>query len=72
MHQPVEDGVGHGRIVEPGVPVLDRQLAGDDGRARGAAIDHFQQVMAAGLIERRQPEAANPPMCNAMHPSQPG
>ena len=29
VHNPVEDGIGQRRVVEVGVPILDRQLAGD-------------------------------------------
>jgi hypothetical protein len=35
VNQAIEDGIGNGRIGDDLVPVLDRQLAGDDG---GAAI----------------------------------
>ncbi len=54
VHETIEDGIGDGRIVEPGVPVVDRQLAGDERRLVGAAIiDDFEQVVPRGLIERR-------------------
>ena len=54
VDEAVEDGVGDGRIVEPGMPVVDGQLAGDDRGLVGAAIvDDFEQVVARGLVERR-------------------
>ena len=31
MHEPIEDGVGDGAIVEVGVPLIQRQLAGNEG-----------------------------------------
>ena len=53
MHEPIEDGVGDGRIIEPGVPVVDRQLAGDEGGFAGAAVvDDFEQIVSRRLIER--------------------
>ncbi len=53
VYESIEDGVGDGRVVEPRVLVIDRQLAGDDGRLADAAIvDDFEQVVARRLIER--------------------
>ena len=47
VDQAVEDGIGDGRVADDLVPVLDGQLAGDDGRAAIMAIVHdFQQVAA--------------------------
>lgn len=52
MHQAVEDGVGQGRGVDPAMPVLDGQLAGQDGGVlAGAVVDHFQQVVPATLFQ---------------------
>jgi hypothetical protein len=45
----IEDGVGECRVVEVGVPGLDRQLARDDGGARtDAVVEQFEQVAALG------------------------
>ena len=52
VDEAVEDGVGDGGIVEPGMPVVDGQLAGDDGGFAGAVVDDFQEVVARGLVER--------------------
>ena len=42
LHEPIKHGIGHRRISDPLVPVLDRQLAGDDGGAlAGPVIDNF-------------------------------
>ena len=45
VDEPVQDGVGDCGIAERLVPLLDRQLAGDDGRAAlGAVLDDLEQV----------------------------
>jgi hypothetical protein len=55
MDDAVEDGVDEGGIVEVGVPVLDRQLAGDQGGFTGGAIvEQFEQVVAFGLAVGRE------------------
>ena len=38
LHDAVENGVGDGRIADPGVPVFNRQLAGDDRRLVGGTV----------------------------------
>ncbi len=53
MDEAVEDGVGIGRIADHGVPILDGQLAGDDGRAAAVAfLKDFQQVVPGLGVER--------------------
>ena len=50
LHQAIEHCVGDGGITDPGMPVLDGQLAGNDGGfCRGAIVDDFQQVSARCL-----------------------
>ena len=45
VHQPVENGVGQGRVLHGVVPCLDRQLAGDDGCFSVIAVlDDFQKL----------------------------
>lgn len=52
VHQPVENGVGNGRIGDHLVPVLDVHLAGDDRAAASVPIvEDFEQVTA--LIRRQ-------------------
>ena len=52
MDEPIEDGVGERGVLEPRVPVFERQLAGDYGRTRADAIvEHFEQIVARALIE---------------------
>ena len=55
VDEPVQHGVGDGRIADDLVPVLDRHLAGDDGRAALVPVVHdLQQVAALLAGERRQ------------------
>jgi hypothetical protein len=45
VDDPVEDGVGQRRVADDLVPVVDRQLAGDDQRAGAVAVlDDLQQI----------------------------
>ena len=45
MHEAIEDGVRDGRIADDLVPMVDRNLAGDDGRALAMAVVHnLEQV----------------------------
>ena len=56
MDEAVEDGVGDGGIGDDLVPVLDRHLAGDDGRAAlMAIIDDLEQIAALLAGERGEP-----------------
>ena len=53
VNKAVEHGVGDGGIADDLVPVIDRHLAGDDGRAAFVAIVHdFQQIAALLAGER--------------------
>src|SRR5436190_23436455 len=53
VHEPIEDGVGDGGIADDLVPVLDRKLAGDDGRAAPVPVLHDLQEVAALFGEHR-------------------
>ena len=45
MDKPIEDGVGDGGIADRFVPMIDRELAGHDGRAAIVPIiDDLQQI----------------------------
>lgn len=49
MDEPVENGVSQGRIANGVVPVLDRELAGDDrGAAAVPIFEDLQQVAPFG------------------------
>ena len=53
VDEAIEDGVGVGRIADQLVPFVDRDLAGDDGRAAAVAFfEDFEQVVAGGGVER--------------------
>jgi hypothetical protein len=55
MDQPVEHGIGDGGIADVRMPVVDRQLAGDDGGgAAMAVVDDLQQVASLLCGERGQ------------------
>jgi hypothetical protein len=53
VDEAVEDGVGVGGIADEFVPLVDRQLAGDeDGAAAIAGFEDFEKIVAGGGIER--------------------
>ena len=56
MDEAIEDGVGDGGIGDDLVPVVDRHLAGDDGRpALMAVIDDFEEITPLLGGEWREP-----------------
>ena len=56
MDEPIEDGVGDGRVGDDLVPIFDRHLAGDDGRsALVAIVDDFEEI--APLLASKRSEA---------------
>lgn len=55
LDEPVEDGVGDGRVGDDAVPKLERQLAGDDGGAKHRpVVDHLEKVAAFSRGEGRE------------------
>jgi hypothetical protein len=49
----VENGVGVGRVADDLVPFVDRDLAGEDGRAAAVAFfEDFVEVAAGAGVER--------------------
>lgn len=55
VDDPVEDGVGIGRMVDDLVPAVHGDLAGDDGRLSAVPIlQDLEEVMAGGIVERFQ------------------
>ena len=53
MDQAVEDGVGVGGVADQRVPLIDGELAGDDGGAAAVAVlEDLQEVVAGCGIER--------------------
>jgi len=60
VHEPVEDGVGEGRVAEVVVPMLDRKLAGDERRTSAdAVVEQFEQVGALPRAHRRNGEVVD-------------
>jgi len=56
VDEPVEDGVGDGGVGDDLVPVIDRQLAGHDGRAAIVpVVDDLQKVAALILGQGGEP-----------------
>ena len=50
--EPIEDGIGHGGVADPAMPVLDGKLVSDDGGAlAGAIVDDLEQVGAGDGVE---------------------
>lgn len=55
VHEPVEDGVGIGRVADHLMPGRDGKLAGDDGGAAPIAVlEDFQQIVTGLIFERLQ------------------
>jgi len=53
MDQAVEDGVGVGGVADQSVPLIDGELAGDDGGAAAVAVlEDLQEVVAGRRVER--------------------
>lgn len=49
VDEPVQDGVGQGRVPDGLVPMLDRELTGDDGRASAMSVlEDLKQVASLG------------------------
>ena len=64
VDEAVEDGVGDGRVGDHLVPVLDVDLAGDDGRAASVPVVEDLQEIAA-LIRRQigEPQSSRISSC---------
>jgi hypothetical protein len=55
VNDAIEDGVSVGRIADQLVPLVDRDLAGDDRRSPTVAFfEDFEEVVTGGGIERRK------------------
>ena len=58
--QPVQDGVGDGGVADPGMPVLDGQLAGDDGGLAGRpVVDDLQQSARVCASSAAMPQSSS-------------
>ena len=56
MHEPVEDRIPEGGVADHLVPVLDGELARDEGGAPpGALLDEFQQIAPFAVAKRGEP-----------------
>src|SRR5712691_9278033 len=55
VDDPVEDGIGKGRLADQVMPAIDRELAGDQGGAAAVAVlDDLEQIVALLGPERLQ------------------
>ena len=53
VNEPVEDGIGVSRVANEGVPLVDRDLAGEDGRATPIAfLEDLVEVTTGAGVER--------------------
>jgi hypothetical protein len=53
VNEAVEDGVGISRVANEGVPFVDRDLAGEDGRAAPITVlEDFVEVTTSAGVER--------------------
>jgi hypothetical protein len=53
VNEPIEDGVGKCRVADEGVPFLDGDLPGEDGRAaRLALLEDLVEVTTGAGVER--------------------
>ena len=57
MHEPIEDGIAEGGVADNVMPVIDGELAGDEGGAPTVAVlEHLEEISAFGLVEGLEPE----------------
>ena len=55
VDEAIEDGVGVSWVADQCVPLVDRQLACDEGRTAAVAIlEDFQEIVAGAGIERSE------------------
>ena len=59
MHEPIENRIGERGVLQPRVPVFERQLAGDHSRARtDTIIKYLKQIIARRLVEILQAQSS--------------
>jgi len=57
MDEPIEDGIAEGGVADNVMPVIDRELTGDEGGTSAVAVlEHFEEISAFGLVEGLEPE----------------
>ena len=60
VHKPVEDGIAEGGVADDVVPVVDGQLAGDQGGATSVSVlEDLKEISAFGLIEGLESEVVD-------------
>jgi hypothetical protein len=59
VDEPVEDGVGVGRVTDDLMPFIDRDLAGEEGRAAAVAFfEDLVEVAAAPASRGSRPQSS--------------
>lgn len=53
LHQPIKHGIGDGLVANPFMPMLDRQLTGDDGGALTCRSSMYVERKSGGHISRK-------------------
>ena len=73
VEQAIEDGVGVSRVADELVPIVDRDLTGDDGRAAAVAgLEDLEKIVTSGGIERCEaPVVEDEQLDAAEHAQQP-
>lgn len=53
LQNAIQDGIGDGRITNPGMPVLNRKLTGNNrGPVSSTVVNDFQQIGARRAVDR--------------------
>ena len=66
MHEPIENRITKRGVADQVVPVIDRDLAGHQGRATARAVLHDLEEIAPFAIPQRR-EAPVIELCGAPH-----
>jgi hypothetical protein len=57
VDEAVEDGIGKSGVADDGMPVVEGELAGDEGGPPSVAIlEKFEHIVALGIGERGEAE----------------
>jgi hypothetical protein len=60
VEQALANRVGERGLLDVGMPLLDRELAGDDGGMQVVAIlEHLEQILALLVLERGEGEVVD-------------
>jgi hypothetical protein len=55
VQESIQDGIGHGGFPDVGMPLVDGQLAGDDGGTAAVTIfEDFEQFPSVAVLQGEQ------------------